>query len=231
MFPDNQFMITTVPQTDVQSFHYYIIDHDFNLLAYSSLDCMSIYGDKAELIFETENCQSVVKATLEKAKALFEDAYEFPNRLLYHDTYYYSSSYMDPDTEKWRQVQIEADTMKVDRFSLPAHARGFTRYSWIGYYVLPPESLARGSVQVQSMDDIDISKRLLEERLNYVLVYHGRREGYTSTYRDERGISGLVDSSWTSRFALLILLLQDDAGVLRAYTHFTADDLARMARR
>ncbi len=138
---------------------------------------------------------------------------------------------MDPDTQKWRQEQVEADTKRVDRSSLPAYARGFTRYSWIGYYVLPPESLTRGFAQPRSMDDIDISKRLLEERLNYMLVYHGRREGYTSLYRDEQGISAVVDSSWTSQFALLILLLQDDAGVIRAYTHFTGDDLARMARR
>ena len=62
---------------------------------------MSIYETRQNL-FETENC-CLKAATLEKAKALFEDAYGSQPVAL--SRYVLLQPYMDPDTEKWRQVQ------------------------------------------------------------------------------------------------------------------------------
>ena len=65
-----------------------------------------------------------------------------------------------------------------------------------------------------------------KERIGYLTVLD--RTTYALKYDNDRGIQ-LNNWSWSSGFALLIVLLQDDAGVIRAYTYFTADDLARIA--
>jgi hypothetical protein len=208
---------------------YYLLDRDGNLLAHASATLPVIDGDTAVLTFETAigfDSQALINSYLEQAEALTTQAYQFGNELFVPSTYAYSQ--MVPGQSE--PVVQQADTMVVDRSGLPDFARGFTRYCFIGFYHTSPEALAVGHEAVDSINDIEIHDRLLWERMGWVTARDSFRSGYALQYKEDWGIQLNRWDDWTSRFSLLIVILQDDAGVIRAYTYFTADDLARIAR-
>lgn len=221
--------IPTVPKQDFDH-QYYLLDSDFNLLAYATTANLSLSDDTSELAMETSidfDCPTLMSDTLTQAKELSSRACAFSNDLFVPSTYTWFGMLPGESTPTAHDIA----TMVVNRAGLPAYAQGFTRATSIAYYQPSPEELALlgpGYTPVTSIEQVDMPKSLLHNRIVYLTTPHRERYYRSEEYDDQTGFPvNRLESMW--QISLYIVLLQDDSGAILGYIAFTAADLERIA--